>query len=751
MKKRFYRYPLFAILFFIAFNILQPLHAQQKKRYQSVREALASGGRLRGSHGPRDVHWIDGGKRYSYIKYNNTTQSEEIRSYDPATQTDTLIFNSKNHTFPGNDSTFHYRSFQWSSNSKFIVFKTHFRPIWRRSGISDYYTYSRKNQSLKLLVKNARTAQISPDGSKVGYERGGNMYVHDLGSKNEKQLTNDASKHVFNGHFDWVYEEEFGQAQAWRWSPDSKYIAFWQSNNSHEPITQITNFKGAHPHYEKIPYPQPGDSNATVKIGVVNVNTGKKIWLHTGITGPHYIPRIYWTSKPNTLAVMTLNRRQNHLQLFFFNVKTGKRREVMQQRSKTWIDIYDFYAGVDNLMQFPKGMHQFFWISDRDGYQHIYRYSYSGKLLNEITKGKWTVTRLEGIDKKDKKLYYTSTEVSPLQRQLYSIRFNGTHKKRLSHTVGRHFFNMSPNTKYYIDTYSNIHTPTQVSIHNNDGKMIKKLVSNQSVSNYIKNIAYAPKQLFHFTTTDGQKLDCSMIKPPDFDPNKKYPVIFAIYGGPGSQAVYNEFETNPYQEYLAQHGYIIVDVNNRGSANYGRDFEKIVYKHLGKWESHDFIQTAKYLAKKPYVDGNNMAIMGTSYGGYMTTYCMLAHPGVFKVGIANSPPTDWRLYDTIYTERYMGLLKDNKEGYIKSASQTYADSLQGHLMLVHSMMDDNVHVRNTMQLVTKLINNGKHFDLKIFPPGAHGAIYNQASEILLYQDYTNFLNKYLKGDNKDSE
>jgi dipeptidyl-peptidase-4 len=593
-------------------------------------------------------------------------------------------------------------------------------------------------------VKNARTVHISPDGSKVGYGRNGNMFVHDLGSSNEKQLTDDATKHIFNGHFDWVYEEEFSQTRAWRWSPDSKYIAYWQLDNSNEPITQLTNFEGAHPKYKKIPYPQPGDSNATVRIGVVNVNTGKNRWLDTGIKDPHYIPRIYWTSKPNTLAVMTLNRKQDHMQLFFFNVKTGKRRRVMQEKSKTWIDVYDFYAGVNNLIVFPKGMHQFFWLSKRDGHQHIYRYDYSGKLVNQVTHGDWSVTRLEGIDKKHKKLYYTSTEASPLQRQLYSIRFDGSHKKRISNHKGHHHFNMSPNTKFYIGSYSNVSTPTQVGIHSNKGKLIKKLVNNQSVKSYINTIDYAPRQIFHFTASDGQKLDGYMIKPTDFDSTKKYPVVFAVYGGPGSQGVYNEFETNPYHEYLAQHGYIIVNINNRGNGNYGRHFEHIVYKDLGKWESKDFVDAAKYLAKKPYVDGSKMAIMGTSYGGYMTTYCMLAHPGVFKIGIANSPPTNWRLYDTIYTERYMGLWPDNRQGYNKSASQSYAGKLQGHLMLVHSMMDDNVHPRNTMQLVTKLVNHGKHFRLVEFPPGKHGAVYNWPSELLLFQDYTRYLNRYLK-------
>lgn len=723
------------------------LKAQTKIRYQSIRQAIFASSDLSGQRGPRNVNWIDNGNRYSYISIKNG--HEEIRAFNPATKKDQLIFNGKGLTFPGTDSTFTYRSFQWAHDSRHLLFETHFRKIYRRSGNSDYYVYSLSGKNLKLAARDARTAELSPDGSMIGYERKGNMYVYDFSSQKETQLTDDATPLVFNGHFDWVYEEEFGMTQAWNWSPDSKYIAYWQVDESKEPVAQMTNFEGLHPKYVKIRYPQPGDQNPLVKIGVINVKTGNKQWLNTGLTGDFYIPRIYWTSEPNVLAVMTLNRKQDDLKLFFFNVTTGSRRLVMEQKSNTWIDVFDFFAGVNNLIKFPKDLHEFFWISDKSGYQHIYRYNYQGKLLNQLTSGKWSVTRINGIDARHKKVYFTSTEVSPLQRHLYVIDFNGEHQKRLSHTEGRHFFDMSPNTKYYIDTYSNVHTPTQVELWTTRGKMIEKLVRNQSVTDYLKTHAYSPRDLFSFTTSDGQKLDAYMIKPTDFDSTHKYPVVFAVYGGPGSQAVYDQFETNWYHQYLAQHGYIVVDVNNRGSGNYGSAFEKIVYRHLGKWESHDFVETAKYLATKPYVDSKNMAIMGTSYGGYMTTYTMLRHPGVFKVGIANSPPTDWRLYDSIYTERYMDLLSDNQEGYKESASQTYADSLKGHMLLIHSMMDDNVHVRNTMQLLTKLTNDGKDVDLRIYPPGAHGAAYNLQSYILINQVYTKYLNRYLKPENKD--
>ena len=741
------RYGLMAI--FALFACLPLSQAQNKEPYKNLEQAILSSSHLYGEHGPQSVNWIDDGDQYSYTQYNPEKNREEIRAFNPKTKKDRLIFDAAGLTFPNSGDPFQYQSFQWAHDSKHLLFKTNFRKIYRRSGISDYYVYALADSSLKLAAKDARTAELSPDGSMIGYERDGNMFVYDFATQKESQLTNDATQHVFNGHFDWVYEEEFGQAQAWKWSPDDQYIAYWQVDESKEPVAQLTNYKGLHPKYVKIRYPQVGDPNPTVKIGVVDVKSGKKMWLDTGETGDFYIPRIYWTSDNGTLAVITLNRAQNHLKLFFFDVKTGKRRLVMEQKSDTWIDVYDFYASVQDLMTFPKGVREFFWVSDKDGWQHIYRYNYDGKLLDQVTHGNWNVTRVEGIDTRHKTIYYSSTENSPLQRQLYSIRFNGSHKKQLTETEGRHEFNMSPNAKYYLDSWSNVSTPTHIDLRSTRGKLIEELVSNKSVSDYISQHVYSPRQLFHFTTSDGQLLDAYMIKPMDFDSTKKYPVVMAVYGGPGSQDVYDQFETNVFHQYLAQEGYIVVDVNNRGSNNYGSKFMKIVYKQLGKWESHDFVETAHYLQKLSYVDGDNIAIMGTSYGGYITTFTLTTHPGVFKLGIANSPPTDWRLYDSIYTERYMGLLSDNEDGYIQSASTTHAKNLSDYLLLIHSAMDDNVHVRNTMQFITALTNAGKDADLRIYPPGAHGAAYNLPSYILLMKVYNRYLNRHLKGETAD--
>lgn len=736
-------YILLVSVFAIAFVMPDTLPAQTKERYESVKDALQSSGNLSGSSGPRNVNWIDNGNRYSYMQYNEETESMEIRAFNPSNGEDELIFNNTNHTFPESDSTFEYNSFQWSNDSRYLVFQSNFRPVYRYSGISDYYLYSIEDQTIQLLVEDAYTAELSPDGTKIGYERGGNLFVYHIESGEESQLTESAGDQVYNGRFGWVYEEEFGLVQAWSWSPDSRHIAFWQTDERGIHMFQMTDYSGHHPEYTKIPYPQVGDKNPTVKIGVVNVDSGDLEWMDINLDDG-YIPRIYWTARDDRLAVVHLSRPQTHLKLTFYNIDNGNGRLVMEENSNAWIDVFDFFAGINHLFFFPKDREEFFWISDRDGYAHIYHYNYSGEMMKQVTEGNWEVTYVHTVDYDNSRIYFTSTEASPLQRHLYSVNFDGSGKQKLTGAEGTHNISMGPNAKYYIDRYSNTRTPTQVELWETGEEMLDKLEDNQSVTEYIDKHVYAPRELFSFTTSDGQQLDGYMIKPVDFDPEKQYPLLMNIYGGPGAQGVYNQFETSGWIQYLAQEGYVIVNVNNRGSGGYGSKFEKIVYKQLGKWESNDFVETAEYMSQKPWIDGSRRAIRGHSYGGYMTSFTMLKHPGVFDVGIVGAPVTDWRLYDSIYTERYMGLVENNLEGYKMSSPTNYAENLEGHLFIAHSTMDENVHVQNTMQLITALARNGKDFDLRIYPPGAHGVAFNQASYHLLYTSYTDYLNRHLK-------
>ena len=716
------------------------LHAQTPAQYTDLSEALRSSGNLRGKPGPQSVNWIEGGDQYSFISGN------EIHTMNPRTLEEKTIFTNGKLKLPGSDKPFSYESFQWSKDSRHLVFKTNLRHLYRRSGISDYYIYDLTSGQLQQAAANARSAELSPDGSMVGIERNGNMYVYNFAAGKEKQLTSDSTSEdgVFNGHYDWVYEEEFGQAQAWSWSRDSRYIAYWQFDERAVPRFQMTNYEGFHPAQTVIPIPQPGDPNPSVRIGVLDAATGKQQWLTPDETGDFYIPRIYWTSNPDELALMTLNRAQNHMKLYLFNLKTGAKKVILEEQNSNWVAIFNFYTNVNDMVYFPEKTRDFFWVSDRSGYYHIYHYDYEGKLLGQVTKGDWDLIKVTGINPDTKTIYYLSAEASPLEQQLYSIRYDGAGKKKLSTVSGYHDVNMSTNTKYFLDSYSNTSTPLHAALFDAQGKQLKLLQDNQAVTEFVASHAYSAPQLFRFKTTDGVTLEGSMIKPFHFDSTRRYPVVLAIYGGPESHGVFNRWASSGMHQWLAQNGYIVVDVNNRGCANYGSAFMKVVYKQLGKWESNDFVETAQYLAKLPFVDGANMAIMGGSYGGYSTTYTLLTHPGVFKVGIANSPVTDWRLYDNVYTERYMAPLSENADGYARSADMSYAGQLKDHLLLIHSMSDDNVHPAHTMQLLTALTNAGKDADLRIYPPGAHGAAYNWPSSLLISTVSFNYLEKYLK-------
>ncbi|GAB3642397.1 DPP IV N-terminal domain-containing protein [Spirosoma arcticum] len=716
-----------------------------KQRYATLPQALAATGQLTGSTGPRSVNWIEGGSKFSYIDGQRV-----IKTLSPKDQSEIVVFDGSQLKFPGTDKPFTYGSFQWSKDSKNILFQTNFRPVYRRSGVSDYYVYSVADKGLKLVAKDAQTAELAPDGSKIGYERGGNLFTFDFGTQRETQLTDDAKPAFYNGRFGWAYEEEFGLAQAWEWSPDSKFIAFWQSDERQVPIYKLTDYKGFDEKYDSLPYPRVGDQNPTVRIGVIELANRRKEWMKVDLGrdgGPDgYIPRIYWTSQAGQLALVHLNRKQNHLRLFMADGRTGNTKQIMEEKSSTWVDVFDFFAGINHLLYFPAGTNEFYWVSDRDGFAHLYRYDYSGKLLNPVTTGKWEVTFVHHIDPKAKKVYFTSTEASPLERHLFVADLDGKNKRRLTTVAGRHTVNLSPNGQYFIDRYSNVQTPTQVELRDTQGKLIKALETNATVTNYVTSHAYAPKELISFTTSDGQKIDISIIKPLGFVPTQKYPVVLDIYGGPGAQSVYNEWTTTGWHQWLAQSGYVVVSVNNRGSGGYGRDFEKVVYEKLGKFESLDFAETAKYLATQPWADASHMAIRGHSYGGYMSSYTMLTHPGVFKVSLVGAPVTDWRLYDSIYTERYMGLLPENDAKYTVSAVSPYAKNLAGKMFIAHSTMDENVHVRNTFQLMNALEDAGKDADLRIYPPGAHGVSYNSASYQLLYQQYTAYLERNLKGE-----
>ncbi|MBN1132309.1 MAG: DPP IV N-terminal domain-containing protein [Bacteroidales bacterium] len=713
----------------------------QKKPYKTLEEAIMSGRLLRGDYGPSNVTWIEDGLKYSFTRRDGRIQ--EIWTFDPATGSEEMVFSTVHHTFPGTETPFEYLSFEWANNYRYILFQTRFRPIWRYSGNSDYYLYSLDDQSLRLICEESFTAEVSPDGKRVCYGKDGELYDYRFEDGKQTRLTFDAAEQLYNGRFGWAYEEEFGLVQAWNWSPDSKFIAYWQSDEREVPIYKLTDFSAKHPQYMEVPYPKVGDPAPEVRIGVLDVETGINRWLGVDLQGG-YIPRIYWTSKEGLLAVLWTNRAQTHIKLFFYDVQTMSGKLIMEEQSDSWIDIYDFWNRKLHFFLFPENREEFFFLSDRNGYTHIYRFDYDGNLLNQVTDGKWEVIGFETMDAGNEMLYYVSNEGNPLERNLYSIRFDGSDKRRLTHAEGNHSVSMAPGGIYFIDRYSSINAPYQVDLMNREGTIIKKLVDNKGVQEYIQKKSYAQTELFQFTTSDGTVIDGSLIKPMNFNPKKKYPLIMDVYGGPGSQEVTNSFGTSSWHQYLAQEGYVIANINNRGNGGYGKTFERIVYKQVGKWETKDFAEAAEYLSSKSWIDAERTGIMGHSYGGFSAGYSLVMHPDVFEAGIATAAVNNQVLYDCIYAERHMGLIEDNPEGYVQSSISAHAGNLKGDLMVVHSLMDDNVHPQNTFQMIRAFLDNGISVDLKIYPPGNHGVAYDMRSRIRLYKDYFEFLEENLK-------
>jgi dipeptidyl-peptidase-4 len=715
-------------------------HAQ-KRYYESLREALSATRTLRGDAGPADLEWIGAGDRYSYTKKERGNQ--QIWISDIRNHTEELVFSETEHTFPDSHEPFTYKDFAWTRDHRYLLLKTNFEKIWRYSGNADYYYYSLEDEAMRLIVKGAFTAEVSPDGKKVGYGKDGNLFVFDLASGAHTQLTFDGAEKFYNGRFGWANEEEFGLVQAWKWSNDSRYIAYWQTDEREVPVYKLTDFSGQHPDYMEIPYPEVGDPTPVEKIGIIDLQDGTSNWLDFDPRGG-YMPRLYWTARPGTLALVWMNREQNHLKVYMFNVQDGSKKLVLEERSDTWLDIFDFFAHEPDLLYFPEEMETFFWISDRDGYSHIYHYDYEGKLLGRITEGPYDVVAIKAIDPGKKTLCYLSCEVSPLERNLFRVKFNGKGKERITHAAGNHQVDVSPRGDYFIDTYSDIHTPTSVDLCDGKGKLIRNLTMNQGVMEYLETHHYSERELFSFTTSDGQRIDGYLVKPMDFDTANSYPLLLSVYGGPGSQGVYNSFETSGWIQYLSQQGYVVANINNRGNGGYGSKFEKVVYRQLGKWETNDFAEAARYLAGEPWIDGERIGIMGHSFGGFSAGMSLLLHPDVFRAGIVTAAVSNHLNYDCIMSERYMGLIGDDEEGYRNSSMSALAGNLQGKMLLVHSLLDDNVHPQNTFQLVRAMIDHGKNIDLKIYPPGAHGVSYDNNSRIFLQEEYLNWLDRNLK-------
>ncbi len=687
--------------------------------------------------GIRGFQWIDHGKAYSSLETDTSLKQTNLWRYDVASGKKTELVAARNLVLKEGEQPFSIQNYVWSNDGKKILLTGSLAARSLKSG-GNFFLFELGNKKFRQLTNSAEeqmNVKFSPDGSTIGFVRGNNLFVHRLDDDTETQLTFDGGPHLLNGHFDWVYEEEFGLIDGWQWSPDGKYIAYWQIDESREPEFPIMNFLPLHEEVSTMRYPKAGDRNGIVRIGILDLESRKTVWADIGApldtTQDTYVPRIKWTNRSATLAVERLNRRQNKLELTFVDASTGRSSVVLTEAEQTWIDVRD-------ELTFLKKQDQFVWSSERDGYLHLYLYGMDGKLIRQLTQGRWDVERLNGVDESSETVYFTAGIVSPLGREVYAVGLDGKGFRRITKEDGSNSANFAPDFFVFLHTFTDVNTPSKLSLRRNDGTLIR--VVDDGTIGALSEYAISPQTFFTFKTSDGVDLNGWMIKPADFDAAKKYPVLMSVYGGPGSQTVRNSWGGQNFLWYqlLAQKGYIVASVDNRGTGARGKEFKSVTYKHLGKWETHDQIEGAKYLSSLPFADGSRIGIWGWSYGGYMTLMSVLIGSDVFKTGVSVAPVTHWKFYDTIYTERYMLTPQENPEGYEESAPLTHAAKLKGNLLEIHGTADDNVHWQNTVSMVNALNQAGKQFETAFYPGGLHG-IGGGKLRAQLFTRITNFI------------
>jgi dipeptidyl-peptidase 4 len=555
-------------------------------------------------------------------------------------------------------------------------------------------------------------AKLSPDGRSVAFRRGADLYTVDVATKQETRLTKNGTATLRNGGTDWVYPEELYLGTAFWWSPDSKSIAYFQFDMSREPEFPHGDLLPVRAVYEPERYPQAGENNATIHLGVVPAAGGATRWFDIGNTRDTYLAaRAGWMPDSRSLYVLRLNRVQNHDELFSIDVESGAAKTIFRESDPYWINL----AGD---VQFLKDGRHFLWTSERDGgYRHIFLYSNDGKEVRQLTKGAWEVSTIDGVN--DSRIWYTSDEGSSLERHLFSIDFNGGDKRKLTKEAGTHMISMGPTGAYYLDTWSSLTSSPETVLHSGDGAQfaVYRAANHSQEEEY--NIL--PTEIVQFPGADGTMLYGRLIKPAGFQQGKKYPVIVTVYGGPGvGLPVHNSWQGVNIDQVLAHKGYVIWQCENRGGLGRGHAFETAIYHKMGINELADQVAGVKYLISLGLADPARIGIHGWSYGGFMTSNAMLNAPDVFRAGFAGAPVTNWINYDTIYTERYMGLPGENADGYRDTALPPKAKNLKGRLMVVHNIEDDNVLFQNSLQLINALQLAGKQFDFMLYPQKSHG-------------------------------
>jgi dipeptidyl-peptidase 4 len=567
-----------------------------------------------------------------------------------------------------------------------------------------------KWQQLTKTAEAEEDAKLSPDGKMVAFRRASDLYTLEIASGKEARLTQDGSETLLNGELDWVYPEELELSTAYWWSPDSKSIAYLQFDTSREPIVPHEDVLGVRAKYEPERYPQVGENNADVHLGVAPAAGGPTRWLEVGDTRNSYlIARAGWMPDSRSVYVTRMNRVQNRLELFSIGVESNMTSTILREVDPYWINL----AGD---VKFLKDGKRFLWTSEKDGYRHIYIYSNDGKESKQLTTGAWEVREIVAVD--DTRVLCTSSEAEPLEQHLYSVKFDGSGKQRLDKTEGWHNVSASPAGASYLDTYSTLKSPPRTAVHSGDGT---ELGVYREADTKVNEFEILPTEIVKFKGADGTDLYGRIIKPAGFQAGKKYPVIVSVYGGPGVMLpVENRWTGASMDQVYAHRGYVVWQCENRGGQGRGHRFETAIFRNLGVAELADQVAGVKYLVALGFVDEKRIGIHGWSYGGFMTLNALLNAPDVFRCGISGAPVTSWMNYDTIYTERYMGLPKENSDGYKNTALAPKAANLKAKLLLIHNYEDDNVLFQNSLQMTNALQNTEKQFEYMLYSQKTHG-------------------------------
>lgn len=628
----------------------------------------------------------------------------------------------------------------WFSNdeTQVLIFTNSVR-VWRRNTKGEFYVWDRKKRQLNPISDVTglqQFAKFSPDGKSVAFVRDNNIFVAKLRSRREKQLTFDGDENIINGTGDWVYEEELGVRDGFEFSPDGKRIVFWRFDQTPIKPFYLIDQTSRPPNLLPVRYPLAGAQNSDVRIGVVEISSGKTAWVDLGPDKDIYVAALGFAGSSSEVWLTRLNRNQNKLDLMLADAKTGTSRVVMSDSDEAWVDVH--------VPHWIEGGARFLFESERDGYNQVFLLGRDGSLVRKVTTQEWDVFGIAGYDESRGLLYFTGAGEGPLVRPLYRVKLDGTGLTRISSANGTHVVSFNSDLSLYTDTYSSAGVPPVETLHDSDGEVVRTLSENRGAGENVRALSLNPPEFIKVPGADGSKLNAYVIRPPDFNPGRKYPVLMYVYGGPGSQTVRDSWGGGRYlwHQLMASEGYVVMSVDNRGTGGRGREFKKQTYMKLGKFEAADQVAVAKYLKSLSFVDPTRIGIWGWSYGGYMALMSMLTGERTFKTAIAVAPVTDWRFYDTIYTERYMRTPQENEQGYDLGAPLSYADELQGKLLIVHGTGDDNVHPQNTIRMILALEEANKQFDMRLYPNKTH-AIAGGRTRVNLYQLFTDWIKENL--------